>query len=69
MEIAVVLNDVVNIEADVVVVNLFEGVTSPAGATGAVDSAIGGLISELISDGEITGRASQMTLIHTPNSA
>jgi leucyl aminopeptidase len=69
LEIAVVLNDVVNIEADVVVVNLFEGVTSPAGATGAVDSAIGGLISELISDGEITGRASQMTLIHTPNSA
>jgi leucyl aminopeptidase len=69
LEIAVVQNDVVNIEADVVVVNLFEGVTSPAGATGAVDSAIGGLISELISDGEITGRASQMTLIHTPNSA
>ncbi len=69
MEIAVVQSDVVDTEADVLVVNLFEGVTSPGGATGAVDSAIGGLISELISDGEISGRASELTLIHTPNSA
>lgn len=68
MEIAVVQSDVTEIEVDVLVVNLFEGVDKPAGATGAVDSAVGGLISELISDGEITGSSSEMTLIHTPNS-
>ena len=55
MEITVVQSDVTEIEVDVLVVNLFEGVTTPGGATGAVDSAIGGLISELISDGEIRG--------------
>ncbi|MBT7004812.1 MAG: leucyl aminopeptidase [Chloroflexi bacterium] len=69
MKITVVQSDVTEIEADVLVVNLFEGVTSPRGATGAVDSALGGLISELISDGEISGSASELTLIHTPNFA
>ncbi len=69
MEIEVVQSDVTEIEVDVLVVNLFEGVTSPGGATGAVDSALGGVISELISDGEISGSASEFTLIHTPNSA
>jgi leucyl aminopeptidase len=69
LEVAVVQGDVTEIKTDVLVVNLFEGVTSPGGAAGAVDSAINGLISELISDGEITGAESELTLIHTPNSA
>ena len=69
LEITVVQSDVTEIEADVLVVNLFEGITSPSGAAGVVDSALGGLISELISDGEISGSASELTLIHTPNSA
>ncbi len=51
------------------VVNLFEGATAPSGATGDVDSAIGGVISELIAAGEITGAESELTLIHTPKSA
>ncbi|GIT18537.1 MAG: hypothetical protein CM1200mP39_13430 [Dehalococcoidia bacterium] len=42
MEITLLENDVTKIETDVLVVNLFEGVTSPAGATGAVDKVIGG---------------------------
>jgi leucyl aminopeptidase len=68
LEVVVVQSDVTEIDADILVVNLFEGVASPGGATGAVDKALSGLISELISDGEITGSASEMTLIHTPNS-
>lgn len=69
MEIKVVQGNATDIEIDVLVVNLFEGVTAPGGATGAVDAAIGGLITRLISDGEITGAASELTLIHTPKSA
>ena len=69
MEVLVVQGDVTDIEADVLVVNLFEGITSPGGATGAVDKALGGVISEIIADGEITGSTSELTLIHTPNSA
>jgi leucyl aminopeptidase len=45
-------------------VNLFEGVTSPAGATGAVDAAIGGAISSLIAAGDIRGKQGETTLVH-----
>lgn len=69
LEITVVQGDITDIDTDVLVVNLFEGVTTPGGATGAVDSAIGGLITQLISDNEITGAESETVLIHTPNSA
>ena len=68
MEITLVQNDVTKIETDVLVVNLFEGVKSPGGATGAVDKMIGGLITDLIADGEISGSESELTLIHTSNS-
>jgi leucyl aminopeptidase len=46
-------------------VNLFEGVTSPGGATGAVDAALDGAISKLISLGDIRGKSGEFTLIHT----
>jgi leucyl aminopeptidase len=67
LEITVVQGDVTEIETDVLVVNLFDGVTTPGGSTGAVDAAIGGLITQLIADGEITGSESESVLIHTPN--
>lgn len=44
------------VATDAVIVNLFEGVATPAGATGAVDRALGGLTSEAISAGDITGK-------------
>ena len=52
-------------ETDALVVNLFEGVTSPAGGTGAVDRALDGAISALIADREITGRQGETVTIHT----
>ncbi|MBI2874095.1 MAG: leucyl aminopeptidase [Firmicutes bacterium] len=51
--------------ADALVVNLFQGVEKPGGATGAVDGALGGLISRLAADGEIKGKDGEVTLIHT----
>ena len=48
-----------------IVVNLFEGVTHPGGATGAVDAALGGAISDLISYGDITGKKGEITLIYS----
>ena len=69
MEVTVVESNVTDIEADVLVVNLFEGMTTPGVATGVVDTAINGLISQLIAEGEITGAESEFTLIHTPNSS
>ena len=58
------LGDVVQSDADAVVVNLFEGVTAPAGATGAVDAALGGAVSALIADKEITGKLGEIAVIH-----
>lgn len=53
------------VSADAVVVNLFEGVTAPGGATGAVDAALDGLLSRAIADGEISGGLYETTVVHT----
>ncbi|HZW28017.1 MAG TPA: leucyl aminopeptidase [Trueperaceae bacterium] len=52
-------------EGDALVVNLFEGVKSPGGATGAADAALGGAVSELIAAGELTGRLGQVAVVHS----
>lgn len=61
----VVAGDIVEFATPALVVNLFEGVAQPGGATGAVDRALGGAISSLISDGEVKGNIGEFTLIHT----
>ena len=65
METKAVAGDITALDTGAVIVNLFEGVTRPGGATGAVDSALDGAITALISDGEIKGKRGEMTLIHT----
>ena len=57
--------DVTEIETAALVVNLYRGVERPGGATGAVDAALDGQISELIADGEITGKPGEITIVHT----
>ena len=64
MDLRVQRVSVTEIETPLLVVNLFEGVTQPGGATGAVDTALGGQISQLIADGEITGEPATVTVIH-----
>ena len=61
----VVAGDVTNFTTPALVVNLFEGVTHPGGATGAVDRALDGAITALIADGEIKGKSGELTLVHT----
>jgi leucyl aminopeptidase len=65
MEIRVQQGDITSIEADAIVVNLFEGVSSPGGGTGAVDRAMDGAISSLIASGDIRGKPGEFTLVHT----
>ena len=65
MEIKVVSGDITKQNVGAIIVNLFEGVTSPAGATGAADRVLGGAITKLIEEGEIKGKRGEMTLIHT----
>jgi len=48
MEIKSRQGSLTDIECDVLIVNLFEGVKNPGGATGAVDKALGNIISEYV---------------------
>jgi leucyl aminopeptidase len=65
VEIKVISGDITKTKVDAVIVNLFEGVEHPGGATGAVDQALGGIIGQLIGEGEIKGKLNEVTLIHT----
>jgi len=65
MEVKVVSGDITKLSLGAIIVNLFEGVKSPGGATGAVDRALGGVITQLITEGEIKGKLNEITLIHS----
>ncbi len=65
MEFQVISGDISGAAADAVIVNLFEGVTTPGGATGAVDAALDGAITKLIAQGDIRGKSGEVTIIHT----
>ncbi|HEU4963472.1 MAG TPA: leucyl aminopeptidase [Bacilli bacterium] len=58
------LQSITDVAADVLIVNLFEGVTKPGGATGAVDEALGGQISALIETGDLTGRFKETRVLY-----
>lgn len=64
MKIDVKHGNIMDVTSDVAVVNLFEGVTQPGGATGAADAALDGLITDLIDDGEVSGKLGATTLLH-----
>lgn len=64
MEIRVEQNAIETVSADAIIVNLFEGVKFPGGATGAVDRALSGAISELIAGGDLTGKPDNVAVIH-----
>lgn len=65
MDIKIVNKSAIEHECNALIVNIFEGVKIPGGATGAVDNAIHGIISRLISEEEITGKLMETTLIYT----
>ncbi|MEO8539571.1 MAG: leucyl aminopeptidase [bacterium] len=65
MDFQVTGGDISGAAADAVIVNLFEGVTAPGGATGAMDKALDGAISKLIAQGDIRGKSGEVTIIHT----
>jgi leucyl aminopeptidase len=65
MRIQVLAADILKLQVDGLIVNLFDGTKEPGGATGAVDKALGGAITQLIADKEIKGKLNEATLIHT----
>ncbi len=65
MQITVVQGAIQETHADALVVNLFEGVTTPGGATGAVDRALGGQISEVLRSGDFRGKRKEAMVLYT----
>ena len=65
MNVNVIQGNIAEREDAAIVVNLFEGVSQPGGATGAVDSALGGALTELIREGDITGKRGECTLLYS----
>ncbi len=64
MDVVVRQGNVVEVETDALVVNLFEGVTEPGGATGAVDRALNGALREIIAAGDFTGKLGQTAVLY-----
>lgn len=64
MKIQVVQGNIQESTADTLIVNLFDDVTTPAGATGAVDTALNGAISELIAHGDLTGKVGEVGVLY-----
>lgn len=67
MKLAVSQGSIVDTDADTIIVNLIEGDASPGGATGAVDRALGGAVSELIRNGDIKGKLGEVGVVYPRN--
>lgn len=64
MKINVQQGNITTSSADTLIVNLFDDVTTPGGATGAVDQALNGAISELLAQGDLTGKAGEVGVVY-----
>ena len=51
-------------KADTIIVNLFEGVSHPGGATAAVNQVLKGAISELIANGDFKGETGEIAVLY-----
>jgi leucyl aminopeptidase len=64
MDIQVMPGGIQSVEDELIIVNLFEGVEVPGGATGAVDRALGGAVREAISDGDFRGKLEETIVLY-----
>ncbi|MCA9927140.1 MAG: leucyl aminopeptidase [Anaerolineales bacterium] len=64
MKLKVIQGNIAESQADTLIVNLFDDVTVPSGATGAVDKALDGAITELIANGDLTGKAGEVGVLY-----
>ncbi len=65
MEIKVIVDDILKIKVDAIIVNFFKEMESLDGDIAAIDKAMDGAISQLVSQGEIKGKVNEVTIIHS----
>lgn len=64
MDITVQTGGIQTVVADAIIVNLFQGVAEPGGATGAVNQALSGAISELMAGGDFRGKLGETVVLY-----
>ncbi len=64
MNIKVEQGGIQAVTADAIIVNLFKGITEPAGATGAVNKALDGAIGELMAGGDLQGKLGETAVLY-----
>jgi leucyl aminopeptidase len=65
MDVKVQLGTIETAQADVIIVNLFEGVDVTFGATGAVDKALNGAITDVIRSGDFRGKLNEVSVLYS----
>lgn len=65
MEIKAIAGDITKIETGTIIVNCFEDDKQLEGGAAAVDTALNGVISQLIKQGDIKGKLNEVTLLHS----
>jgi len=73
MNVSVLNKQIQAVPADALIVNLFEGVISPSGAAGAIDTALGasdgvpgsGMLSQVIKLGDVKGKLNEVAVLYT----
>ncbi len=64
MNIKIKQADIKSFKTDALIVNLFDGVTMPGGATGAIDTALDGAIREVIAGGDFRGKLGECIVLY-----
>jgi leucyl aminopeptidase len=64
MDIGVINGTIESVEADTVIVSLFERAGAPGGSTAAIDRSLGGAIADVIAAGDATGELAQTVVLY-----
>jgi leucyl aminopeptidase len=64
MQIQTLRGNIAEQKTDALILNLFEGVGEPGGATGVVDRALDGALRDLIAGGDLSGKANTTAVLY-----
>ncbi len=65
MRITVEQGDITRVQTDAICLGIFQGVQRPGGAAGAVDKALGGALSEILTDGDFLCKKGEVFWLRT----
>lgn len=65
MHVSVEQGDITKVETEAICLGIFQGVQRPGGAAGAVDRALDGALSEVLADGDFSGKKGEVFWLRT----